>query len=78
MNAVRADLMDAPCVVCADTGKWSGSPEPCPECGAFAPLRKQAKREKWRPQDNYLELETHYGPNRKERRRQKSRRYNKQ
>jgi len=43
------------CLLCGDTGKWSGSPEPCPDCGAFAPLRKNhaTKKTKWRQQDNY-------------------------
>lgn len=77
MNLEIPESLDSLCVVCADTGRWSGAPEPCPECGAFAPLRKQAKREKWRPQDNYREVDTHQGLNRKERRQQKSKRLNK-
>lgn len=51
--------MDFLCLLCGDTGKWAGSPEPCPDCGAYAPLRKARTpkpEKKWRQQDNYRSI----------------------
>ena len=49
--------LDDLCLLCGDTGKWSGSPDPCPDCGAYAPLRKNhAKPTKWRQRDHYRSI----------------------
>lgn len=66
-------LEDFDCLLCGDTGKWDGSPKPCPECGAFAPLRRNQVPKKWRQKDNYQPIDGGFtGENRKERRRRQS------